>query len=56
MPDAEGAVGGLVFDRRIPPTVELDDMTGGGEGETGTAGFDGDSEKGLAAADWILNS
>jgi len=33
--DAEGAVGRLVLDRRVPPAIEVDDVRGGGEIETG---------------------
>src|SRR5208283_1023508 len=33
LPDAEGAVGRLVLDRRIPPAVEMHDMRGGGQVE-----------------------
>lgn len=37
--DAEGAIGGLIFDGGIPPTIEVDDVAGGGEIEAGAAGF-----------------
>jgi len=29
--DSEGSVGSLIFDSRIPPPVEMDDMRGRGE-------------------------
>ncbi len=43
--DAEGTVGGLIFDCGVPPAVEVDDVGGGGEGEAGTAGFEGEDEE-----------
>ena len=47
--DAEGAVGGLVFDGGVPPAVEVDDVAGGGEVEAGAASFDADDHEGWAA-------
>ena len=35
--NAEGAIGGLVLNRWVPPTVEVDDMAGGGESESRAA-------------------
>src|SRR5437899_2528923 len=35
--DAEGAVGGLVFHRRVPPAVEVDDVAGLREIQSGAA-------------------
>ena len=43
--DAEGPVGGLVFDRRIPPSVEMDDMRGGGQVEPGAPGLERQHEE-----------
>ncbi len=43
--DAEGAVGGLVFDGGVPPAVEVDDVRGGGEVEPGAAGLDREHEE-----------
>ena len=43
--DPEGTVSGLIFHGRIPPTVKVYDMAGGGEGRTYAAGFDGDDEE-----------
>lgn len=42
--DAVGAVGGLVFCGRVPPGVVVDDGVGIGEGEPGSACFEGDEE------------
>jgi len=39
-----GAVGGLVFDRRVPPRVVVDDGVGGGQVEADAAGFQADQE------------
>lgn len=44
--DAVGAIGGLAFEGRIPPWVEVDDGIGGGEVEAGAAGAEGDEEDG----------
>src|SRR5207245_4246770 len=35
LPEAEGAGGRLVLARRVPPAIEVDDVRGGGEIETG---------------------
>ena len=56
--DAEGAVGGLAFDRGIPPAIEVDDVIRGGERESSAAGFDADDEErrtidGLEALDQL---
>src|SRR6266545_6909786 len=40
LPDSERPVSGLVFHSRIPPTIEMDDMRGGGEIEPCPAGLD----------------
>ena len=32
-----GAVGGLIFDGRVPPGVEVDDVGGGGQVQSGAA-------------------
>ena len=37
--DAEGAVGGLVFDGRVPLPVVVDDMVGARQVQAGTAGL-----------------
>ena len=42
--DAVGAIGGLVFDGRVPPGVEVDHVVGAGEVEAGAAGFQRDQE------------
>ncbi len=46
LPNSKGAVGGLVFHRRVPPPIEMDDMGGRGEIEPRATGFDGEHEKG----------
>ena len=46
LPDAEGAIGGLILDRGIPPAVEVHDVRGRGEVEAGAAGFQGQHEEG----------
>jgi hypothetical protein len=43
--DVVGAVGRLVFDRRVPPGILMDDRVGGGQIEAGTAGFEADHEE-----------
>ena len=40
LPDAIGAVGGLVLDGRIPPAVEVDDVRRRGEVQAGAAGLE----------------
>ena len=37
LPNAIGAVGRLVLDRRVPPAVEMHDMRGAGQIEPGAA-------------------
>lgn len=44
--DAEGAVGGLVFDGGVPPAVEVDDMVSLGQVQTDTARFERQNHKG----------
>ena len=39
-----GAVGGLIFDCRVPPRVVVDDGVGGGEVEADATGFEADQE------------
>ena len=46
--DAKSTVSGLVFDGRIPPSIEMDDMVGGGEVKSSAAGFDGENHEGRA--------
>jgi hypothetical protein len=43
--DAEGAVGGLIFDGWIPPSIEVEDVTGGGQVEAGASGLEGKHKK-----------
>ena len=43
--DAVGAVGGLVLDGGVPPTVVVDDVRGLGEGEAEGAGAEGENEE-----------
>ena len=40
LPDAVGAVGGLLFDDGIPPRVEVDDVVGTGQVEPQSTGFE----------------
>jgi hypothetical protein len=42
--EAVGAVGGLVFDGRVPPRVVVDHRVGGGEVEADAAGLQADQE------------
>ncbi len=44
LPDAVGAVRGLIFGRGIPPGVHVDDVVGGGEIESETSGFEGNQK------------
>ena len=44
MPDAMGPVRRLIFDRRVPPGVEEEDVIGGGEIEPGSARLERDEE------------
>ncbi len=48
LPDAEGAVGGLVLHGGIPPSVEMDHMRGGGEVQTRAARLQREHEEGRA--------
>ena len=43
--DAEGAVGGLVLDGRVPPAVEVDDVRGRGQVQAGAAGLEREHEE-----------
>ena len=43
--DAVGAVGGLVFDGRVPPRVHVDHVVGGGQVEAQAAGLEADQEE-----------
>ena len=43
--DAEGAVGGLVLDGRIPPAVEVDHVRGGGQVQARAAGLERQHEE-----------
>jgi hypothetical protein len=45
LPDPMRTVGGLVFDSRIPPRIEVDDVIGGSEIETGAPGLEADQEE-----------
>ena len=49
LPDAVGAVGGLLFDDGIPPRVEVDDIVGTGQVEPQSTGFETDEEEGAVA-------
>ena len=42
--DAEGAIGGLVFDGGVPPAVEVEYVVGAGEVEADAACFEGENE------------
>jgi hypothetical protein len=44
LPEAVGAVGGLVLDRRVPPRVVVDHGIGGGQVEAEAAGLEADQE------------
>src|ERR1700730_859470 len=41
LPDTERPIGCLILDSRIPPTIEMHHMRGGGEIEAGTPRFQG---------------
>ena len=43
--DAEGPVGRLVLDRRVPPAVEMDDVRGGGQVQAGAARLEREDEE-----------
>ena len=47
--DAVGAVACLVFHGGVPPAVEMDDMVGAGEGETGSGSAQRKQEEGWTA-------
>ena len=49
LPDAVGAVGGLLLDGGIPPRVQVDDVVGVGQVEAQSAGFQADEEHGHQA-------
>ncbi len=40
LPDAVGAVGGLVFHGRIPPTVKMENMACAGQVQADASGFE----------------
>ncbi len=43
--DAKGAVGGLILDGRVPPTVEMDHVAGRGEVQSAATGLQGNHEE-----------
>ena len=43
--DAEGAVGRLVLDRRVPPAIEVDDVRRRGQVEARAAGLEREHEE-----------
>src|SRR5207248_8600717 len=43
--NAKGAVGGLVFHRRVPPAIEVDHVRGGGQIQTRAASSERQDEK-----------
>src|SRR5581483_47710 len=43
--DAKRAIRGLVFDRRVPPAIEMKDVVGACEVEAEAAGFEGEYEE-----------
>src|SRR5439155_16949951 len=45
LPDAEGAVGGLILDGRIPPAVKVENVVRARQVQPGAAGLDGEHEK-----------
>ena len=45
LPDAKGPVGGLVFDGRVPPAVEMDHVRGGGQVQARAARLEREHEK-----------
>ena len=48
------AVAGLVFDGRIPPGIEMEDVAGAGQIQACTSGLEADEEKGRAFASLIV--
>ncbi len=44
--DAERPVGRLVFNRRVPPAIEMDDVRGGGQVQAGPARLQREDEEG----------
>src|SRR5271166_5293796 len=44
--NSECPISSLVLDRGIPPAVEVDDVTGGGQVQSGTAGLEREDEEG----------
>lgn len=47
--DAVGAIRGLVFDGRVPPGVQVDDVVRGGQVQTGPSGAQADQKDGALA-------
>ena len=45
LPDAVGAITGLVFHGGIPPTIEVNDVVGAGESETSAGGSKREQEE-----------
>ena len=43
--NSECPISSLVLDRGVPPAVEVDDVTGGGQVQSGTAGLEGEDEE-----------
>ena len=50
--DAEGAVGGLVLDGRVPPAVEVDDVRGGGQVQAVPPALSESTKKGGPSSSW----
>src|SRR5206468_1649646 len=44
--DAESPVGSLIFDGRVPPAIEMNDVVCRREIESAATGFEGDDEEG----------
>ena len=42
--DAMGAIGGLLFDRRVPPRIEMDDVVGSGQVDADATGLEAEQE------------
>jgi hypothetical protein len=54
--DTEGTVDCLVFDSRVPPPVEIEDIVAHGQVQTCAAGFDGENAERLTLAVGRLQS
>ena len=52
LPDAVRAVGGLVLDGGVPPGIEVHDIVGGGQVQSGAAGAQADQEQVGAEPAW----